>query len=85
VTLKVPGPLPYPPRTSPLGDCSDAARRRESADGIERGRRVLLEERFENTEGYGRETVARRGRAARQTALENVNPRAGRPAGTRAR
>jgi hypothetical protein len=85
VTLKVPGPLPYPPLTPTFGDCSDAARRRESADGIERGRRVLDGERFENTEGYGRETVARRGRAARQTALENIKPWAERPARARAR
>lgn len=71
----VPGPLSYPPLTPPWGDCSDSARRRESADGIERGSRAITSERFENSPGYlGRETVARRARAARQQALENADP-----------
>ena len=46
MTPKIPGPLPFPPLTPPWGDNSAGARHRESADGIERGRRALGDERF---------------------------------------
>ena len=65
MTPNIPGPLPFPPRTPPWGDNSAVARRRESADGIERGSRPLADERYENTDGHGRATVTRRARAAR--------------------
>ena len=65
--MKIPGPLPWPPLTPPWGDNSQAARHDESADGIERGKRVLSAERDENAPRRVRVIVARRGRAARRT------------------
>jgi len=66
VTLTVPGPLPWPPRTPPPADCSVLARRNEGADGIERGHEAVRAERMENLPGFGREAVRLRARAAQR-------------------
>ena len=60
------GPLQFPPLTPPWGDNSAGARSRESADGIERGRRVLDDEQCENVHAHRRDTVRIRARAARR-------------------
>ena len=60
------GPLPFPPLTPTWGDNSQEARRRESADGIERGRLVLDAEQCENQHTHRRDEIARRGRQARR-------------------